>query len=398
MENQDINPKEFYVSEHYGFILQDPLEKLPEYYKPWMTIAENVCLLIETKQVREAVRQMPELTIQHLSGYREQRLARLILGHIVMGYVWQDGEQGAIKALPRCLAVPYFNLSEVLGMPPILVHADLVLANWRRKNPQGPLTIENLTTIVSLPGGDSLQGFALVTLMVEVAAIPGVRAVCQAVNSLVSQDEPRLLQALKDLTESINRMSDALKLMHDYVDSDIFYNTIRLFLSGWKDNPSMPEGLLYEGVAETPFSFSGGSAAQSSVFQAFDELLGIKHRAESAEFLLRMREYMPPAHRHFVERIGKAPSLPGYVQQCGDPELLSAFNECVLSLTDFRSLHIRIVCKYVSAAGARAKMLGNGVQHLQERGTGGSNVMSFLKKVRGNCKEGVLNNDTQEDC
>ncbi|KAG8429126.1 hypothetical protein GDO86_018254 [Hymenochirus boettgeri] len=152
---------------------------------------------------------MPELTIQHLSGHRQHRLARLILGHIVMGYMWQDGEEGAVKVLPRNLAVPYYNVSEVLGMPPILVHADLVLANWRCKNPQG-----NLTTIVSLPGGESLQGFVLVTLMVEVAAIPGVKAVSQAINSLLSQDDQMLLQALKDINEAISSMSDALKLMY----------------------------------------------------------------------------------------------------------------------------------------------------------------------------------------
>ncbi|KAG8440992.1 hypothetical protein GDO86_006649 [Hymenochirus boettgeri] len=111
-----------------------------------------------------------------------------------------------------------------------------------------------------------------------------------------------------------------------------------------------------------------------------------------------MRQYMPPAHRSFVERIGRAPSLQGYIAQCGDPELLSAFNECVLSLTDIRSLHIRIVCKYVTAAGARAKMSGKGMQHLLERGTGGSPIMAFLKNVRGTCKENVLNNDTQESC
>lgn len=48
-------------------------------------------------------------------------------------------------------------------------------------------------------------------------------------------------------------------------------------LSRWKDNPAMPEGLVYEGVATEPLRYSGGSAAQSSVLQAFDEFLGIRH-------------------------------------------------------------------------------------------------------------------------
>lgn len=45
----------------------------------------------------------------------------------------------------------------------------------------------------------------------------------------------------------------------------------------------MPHGLLYEGVSEQPMAFSGGSAAQSSVLHAFDELLGIQHSQESSK-------------------------------------------------------------------------------------------------------------------
>lgn len=35
---------------------------------------------------------MPLLNCQFLTGYREQRLAHLVLTFITMGYVWQDGE------------------------------------------------------------------------------------------------------------------------------------------------------------------------------------------------------------------------------------------------------------------------------------------------------------------
>lgn len=38
----------------------------------------------------------------------------------------------------------------------------------------------------------------------------------------------------------------------------------------------MPEGLVYEGVWDSPTQFSGGSAAQSSTLQCFDVLLGIQ--------------------------------------------------------------------------------------------------------------------------
>jgi indoleamine 2,3-dioxygenase len=42
--------------------------------------------------------------------------------------------------LPRNIAVPYCELSEKLGLPPILSYADCVLANWKKKDPNGYVT------------------------------------------------------------------------------------------------------------------------------------------------------------------------------------------------------------------------------------------------------------------
>ncbi|XP_066446115.1 indoleamine 2,3-dioxygenase 2 [Eleutherodactylus coqui] len=398
---EEIKLEDCYVSEEYGFILQDPLVKLPEYYKPWMDIAGNLAELIEKKKLRNEVTKMPELDIQHLKGHRQLRLARLILSHIVMGYMWQNGETGGLKVLPRNLAVPYHQVSQVLGLPLIIVHADLVLANWKRKDPTGPLTIENLSTIVSFPGGDSLQGFVLVTLLVELAAIPAVRAIIRTVRAIKEDDRQTLLPTLQDLEQSITKMSAALQLMYGYVDSDVYYNTIRTFLAGWKDNPNMPEGLLYEGVSDKPLYFSGGSAAQSSVYHVLDELLGIQHKPQSANFLLAMRSYMPPAHSNFIKWVKGAPSLSEYIVRSEDPTLLSTFNQCISALTQIRSLHIRIVSKYVNAASVRARMKKNQEekqgQDQQERGTGGSQAMIFLKSVRDTSKEGVLRHGTPGD-
>ncbi|CAH2275001.1 indoleamine 2,3-dioxygenase 2 [Pelobates cultripes] len=405
MNSQDLanfKVEDYNISEEYGFIHKNPLDKLPQYYKPWMDIAENLTLLIETKKLRKEVMQMPQLGLEHLTDKREVILARVLLSHIVMGYVWQDGEQGAIKVLPQALAVPYYQISKVLGLPLIMVHSDFVLANWKQKDRLGTMTIENLSTIVSLPGGESLQGFVLVTLLVEVAAIPGVKAVIQAVKALLCEERQTLLQAMRDIAQSINKMGEALQLMYDYVDSDVYYNKIRIFLSGWKDNPSMPDGLIYEGASDDPLFFSGGSAAQSSVFHVYDELFGIHHQPESSNFLLKMRQYMPPAHNNFIEWVKGVPKLPEYVQRSGDLDLTSAFNLCITTLTEVRSLHIRIVSKYVTSAGARARkkelLAGSGGQQMQERGTGGSLAMAFLKSVRDTCKEGLLQNNTAADC
>ncbi|XP_068012864.1 indoleamine 2,3-dioxygenase 2 [Melanerpes formicivorus] len=392
----------FQLSEEFGFLLPHPLTELPAAYAPWMEVAQDLPQLIASRQLRSRVHQMPQLSTQQLRGQEELHLAHLVLSFITMGYLWQEGEEGTVKVLPRNLAVPFWEVSQSLGLPPILSHADFVLANWRRRNPSGPLEMDNLDPIISLPGGESLRGFILVTFLVEKAAVPGIKAIVQASHAILQQDEESLHRALQQLAEAIGGMSQALKRMHDHVDPAVFYAVIRIFLSGWKDNPAMPDGLIYEGVAEEPMEYSGGSAAQSSVLHAFDELLGIHHSQQSSAFLHRMRDYMPPAHRAFVEEIRRGPSLRQLLLRSGSPRLRAAFNRCVSALVDFRSYHITIVTKYVTLAAARARArqaelgaragpsLGKPPSALQAKGTGGSHIFLFLKSIRDSTREGLI--------
>ncbi|KAJ8786435.1 hypothetical protein J1605_006216 [Eschrichtius robustus] len=121
-------------------------KELPDHYRPWMEIANRLPHLIGSHQLRAQVNEMPLLNCQFLTGYREQRLAHLVLTFITMGYVWQDGEAQPkenvlivwiyiCKVLPRTLALPLVEVSRDLGLPPILLHSDLVLANWATRNP-----------------------------------------------------------------------------------------------------------------------------------------------------------------------------------------------------------------------------------------------------------------------
>lgn len=60
-------------------------------------------------------------------------------------------------------------------------------------------------------------------------------------------------------------------------DPYVFYKKLRQILSGWNNNPVVPDGIIYEGVSDEPKKYNGGSAAQSSTIQAIDIALGIRH-------------------------------------------------------------------------------------------------------------------------
>lgn len=192
----------------------------------------------------------------------------------------------------------------------------------------------------------------------------------------------------------------------------------------------MPNGLVYEGVQAEPLEYSGGSAAQSSLLHCFDELLGVKHDGHSGKsyrhltcdtdlfdsqgpsytgaFLNRMRSYMPPAHRQLIEDISIQPSLKGFVQQQASEHLNQAFHRCVTKLLALRNYHISVVSRYITVPAARARQIRDATFEveeeiiskapavLEERGTGGSSLMMFLKNVRNETKDALLSERSEE--
>lgn len=113
----------------------------------------------------------------------------------------------------------------------------------------------------------------------------------------------------------------------------------------------------------------------------------------SVDFLHRMRDYMPPSHKAFLEDLHSAPSLRDYVLTSGAGCCLMAYNQCVEALAQLRSYHINVVARYIisAASRARSKMLSHPApQALEDRGTGGTAVLSFLKSVREKTVEAIL--------
>lgn len=104
---------------------------------------------------------------------------------------------------------------------------------------------------------------------------------------------------------------------------------------------------------------------------------------------------MPPSHKAFIEEIHAAPSLRDYVLSPGHARCLEAYNLCLEALVELRSYHITMVTKYLITAPAKARSKGTShlpgpPRALENRGTGGSAVLSFLKSVRDQTQEARL--------
>ncbi|KAK9765854.1 tryptophan 2,3- dioxygenase, variant 2 [Basidiobolus ranarum] len=196
--------------------------------------------------------------------------------------------------------------------------------------------------------------------------------------------------------------------------------------------------------------YAGGSAGQSALIHSLDVALGVQHSAtgeskseevndasikknKPVNFFMEMRQYMPGKHRRFLEALEIAPSIRQYVQDVSvnqvqispqiddseQEELLGAFDECLEQLRLFRNAHIQMVTRYivipakkgqsgmtapsnanVSAEFPKAPVPVNtnkvstshGIARVVDndkvvRGTGGTDLIPFLKQVRDETKE-----------
>jgi indoleamine 2,3-dioxygenase len=175
-------------------------------------------------------------------------------------------------------------------------------------------------------------------------------------------------------------MYRVLARMPERCDPYVYFHRVRPYIFGWKNNPSLPNGVVYEGVAELGgkgMTYRGETGAQSAIVPALDGVLGIQHeRDQLREYLMEMREYMPPAHVRFIEAVEAGPSVRSFVQQAGRASTTELFNQSVELVADFRALHLQYASSYIFAQAQKTPGNPSAV------GTGGTPFIPYLKKHR----------------
>ena len=150
--------------------------------------------------------------------------------------------------------------------------------------------------------------------------------------------------------------------------------------------------------------FFGGSAAQSPLIPFLDVCLGIDHESQKSKvFLLQMREYMLESHRNFLVYIESISNIRSYILQTTDVSLKSVYNECVDLMKKFRVKHMSLVADYIIAQQQRESPADSGKksQRLHKsaggKGTGGTDLLNFLKPIVRDCTNKRLKNFKDEN-
>ncbi len=361
-----IELTDFEIDPITGFLPSpDPLRALPPAFAAWDALGAELPALLLARQARARLARIPLLDVDRLHSAAERERAMLLLATFAGAYVWGEAEPAA--RLPSALAVPLWRISERLGRKPIIAHASNVLRNWRRLEPAGPLTLENLAMLQGFLWSSDEAWFVLVTVAVEANGAAALPALVEAQRAVATEDAPALAEALARIAATVERMHATLLRMYEQCDPRVFYYRVRRFLAGWE-----APGLVYEGVSETPRMYSGGSAGQSSLIQALDAGLGVRHVSpDSSPFLSEMRAYMPPPHRRFLEALDAGPDVRAFVRerQADAPQLSERYNRCIDLLDAFRRAHLKIAVDYITHQAPRPE---------EAKGTGGTDLTTFL--------------------
>ncbi|MFJ8608030.1 hypothetical protein ACIRH0_12625 [Streptomyces sp. NPDC093675] len=354
---------------------KDPLRKLPKGYAEWDEIGEAMPKHLAMGQGRNLLRNVPPLDTAPLRSTAELERAMLLLSYFAHGYL--NDTDPPLQSLPANIAVPWHAVATRLGRPPVLSYASHQFHNWGRFDPSGPVALGNLTRLQDFLGGMDDDWFVMVHVAIEAAAAPGLRAMVQAQEAALAGDDEFLADRLLEVSAALAAMLRNLRRMPERCDPYIYYHRVRRFLFGTKDNPAFPRGLVYEGVAEyrgEPQQFSGETGAQSAIIPFLATALGIDHQDDPLnDFMLSLRDYMPPGHRAFVDEVGRRAGIRSVVLGRRTPSVLDAYNACIHGMRDFHELHLRYAAAYVHRQGQ--KSTGNP----QDTGTGGTPFMRYLK-------------------
>lgn len=364
----DISPflETFQVDPVRGFLPKnDPILTLGEGFEAWESTAHGIPQYLESGALRSEVEKLPAFPIRSIKA-DQCEYAFLMMSMLANAYVHAEAPSATV--LPAVLAVPFVDLAGRLGRPAILSHASLVLNNWQRITPDGPIEVENLQPIFTFSNTPDEAWFYHLTTGIESKGAKAVHEVAVMLRAAKEDQEELVEEALHNILEIIQRLTQELTRMQQGCDPVVFYEKVRPHLNSFKN-------LMYEGVNEPAVrSYAGGSAAQSSLLQALEAGLGIPHEEErSAKFLQEMRKFMPPAHRSFLSALER--TAPAFVEFCERYPALQALRKaCSIELQHFRNGHLKLVSEYILAHTTHT-----GPGHT---GTGGTDPMPFLRQLR----------------
>ncbi|MEL6446387.1 MAG: indoleamine 2,3-dioxygenase [Pseudomonadota bacterium] len=379
------------ISAERGFLSDFEPERvvLPHALQPIRDAALSLPHWLPSGRIRALLEALPEPDIEAFLADATDAEARLAMVHysfLVQSYVW--GEPEAPCALPATLARPIWQIARRIGQQPLLPYSAYVLDNWGRIDESAGFGLDNVTMLQPFLGGQDEAWFVLIHVAIEARA----GALLAEFPALLAAAEGHDASAMHAALSTMCRVWDDINAIFDRMpercDPYIYFHRVRPWIHGWKDNPALGAGLIYDGVGETngqPQSFRGQTGSQSSIVPAVDAVLGLGHADDPLRrYLDELHIYRPPQHRRFIDDVRARSTVREAVSKLGDAAVVERYNENVEKLARFRTRHLEYAATYINKQQRDHE--GNAV----DIGTGGTPFMKYLKKHRNETQAQLL--------
>lgn len=359
----------FRISSTYGFLNYNTDNTVELMYPVLHNIACNLHHHIKNHTLETAIASINIGETTNLSDSMNYELYTM-LSIISSGYIWEYGEGKHRTSIPTNLSTPLISTAKYLGLKPFITHAALDLNNWQYIDSTKEFSLDNITTRFTFTGTESESWFYLIMIAIEHTAAPLINRI---INMYENLNTMKISDLLLDIIKTINRITEILVRMYEKCDRKHFYQTHRIFLTGSTNKNLFPNGLDY---GSDKLIISGGSAAQSTLIQLFDVVLGIKH---SNNFLIEMREYMPRWHRQLLIWLESKPTLFEFIDKNNSDDL-KIYNTAIAALANFRQKHMTMVKFYIINNSSNDR-----TSAISAEGTGGTgltNVTNLLEAYK----------------
>ncbi|KZS93939.1 Indoleamine 2,3-dioxygenase [Sistotremastrum niveocremeum HHB9708] len=426
---------DFDVDPRTGFMPhQPPLTRLPDKWELWESALDAVLthpfivgdsLAITTADLersevwRQRIEKMPILdTVDFISSEPLLRRAHLVLAFLLHIYVHSHSKDpnSSSTIIPCAIGIPLLRVSASLQLPPVLTYADTVLYNWAPIDPSLPVSEQNIRVVTTASGTPDECHFYLTSSRIELRGVEALDLMRASLDEAFIGDEiaiRRISGYLDKLAMVIHDLTSTLHAVRQGCDPSVFYNVVRPWFRGVDSGPNPTNQWLFQDAEKfgflQPIEMSGPSAGQSSLIYALDIFLSVDEKTHAVmshsethekPFLERMKAYMPRHHRAFLTHLAAEPRrIRDLVQTSHNEGFTQAYNSAIQALKIFRDGHIQIVTSYIisQARSTPSNLLATETHGSNLKGTGGTELVPFLKGVRDRTARSALDRVSDKD-
>ena len=99
-------------------------------------------------------------------------------------------------------------------------------------------------------GGEDEAWFVLIHVAIEAQAAAKTAQIPTLMLAARKLNDPQLLKSLADVAEAWDNMHATFERMPKRCDPYDYFNRVRPWIHGWKDNSALKSGLVYEGAED----------------------------------------------------------------------------------------------------------------------------------------------------